>query len=40
VWVEEDRMEEDEFDITKYFALHDINGDGEWNREVRTENVI
>jgi hypothetical protein len=36
VWVEEDKMEEDQFDIGKYFALHDVNGDGEWSREVRS----
>jgi hypothetical protein len=35
VWVEEDKMEEEEFDISKYFTLHDVDRDGEWNRQVR-----
>ncbi len=35
VWVEEDKMEEEEFDISKYFTLHDMDRDGEWNRQVR-----
>ena len=34
MWVEEDKMEEEEFDTAKYFALHDVDGDGEWSRQV------
>ncbi len=33
-WVKEDKMEEEEFDISKYFTLHDVDRDGEWNRQV------
>jgi hypothetical protein len=28
VWVEEDKMEEEEFDISKFFTLHDVTWTG------------
>ena len=30
VWEEEDRMEAGEFDTTKFFHLHDVDGDGRY----------
>ncbi len=34
VWVEEDKMAEEDFDLQKYFNLHDVDQDGEWNKQV------
>ena len=32
-------MEEDEFDLKKYFAMHDVDQDGFWTRAVRKKHL-
>ncbi len=33
VWEEKDHMKSEDFDPKTFFALHDLNGDGNWDQD-------
>jgi len=33
VWEKEDKMEPDDFNLEKYFKLHDVDSSGKWNKQ-------